>query len=516
MAYPAFIIKNGDMFMDTGLYKVSATAECDADFLKVIVSIGYNFDENDTVHARDLLENVVVHISGRVIASFYDAFQDREIITELPMLNGIHRYQFSISRAKVNLPPGNFELVLTVYNRVPTSVASIVIPDVLIVPRPIKFLSNGKFVRSFFNLGYNQLKDNPALEQEIRDAEINCLHEAAFNNPGDLQAKSYDDWLQAYKALREPAFDWMVEHNWYFLCIGDDFCRTQNEIDALLNNSWGIDTIKYAFEKLASTGKCIGIEMVDEISVDPNSSPIYKILADEAKAAGLSLSWPAPGLATPPLAFESKEYSRHNTRYWTFRDWRLARIDGSGSASQYTRELIHATELLDRTRPFLMLGSATGPAYIKQVEGGDFQFGKDKADNIGMRPEDAMIQTWTIVVKGSAGERKYFYDFAAESRLTAPLGTFLETGSKPGDKRWSGIITAFKSVAQREEILTNGHWYEPFVNESYILGRIGDLRIWINCLDDAQPTEISGVLASDNTPVNAGQLLPFGSVVLSK
>ena len=108
--------------------------------------------------------------------------------------------------------------------------------------------------------------------------------------------------------------------------------------------------------------------------------------------------------------------------------------------------------------------------------------------NSGATAQDILAQTVLAMIHGGCGVGVYGYDPPRwrRDRLENPPGVLLQTGSRPGDERWSGVAAGFRFIERFEEHLLGRH-YEPIKKGPYWWGRRGDLVLAVNVSEFEQP-----------------------------
>jgi hypothetical protein len=153
--------------------------------------------------------------------------------------------------------------------------------------------TNAGYVRTLFGLVGSDL--TPAVVSQLKDAGFNTITQGFFSNPyinraPDFQAwkVGFDPWFDALlRPLRDNGFSW--------LATGDDLAR----VPALLTGSttgYGPQAVQYAVSRLAASGLCVGIEMVDEASAMWRNGPdpaMYGLVSNMRSVPGCPpLAWP--------------------------------------------------------------------------------------------------------------------------------------------------------------------------------------------------------------------------------
>ena len=188
-----------------------------------------------------------------------------------------------------------------------------------------------------------------------------------------------------------------------------------------------------------------------------------------APSQRLAVSWPGLGdhsvevhdrwMGKTAFAAGFSDFASH---YWATRELRNT-YAWSGGIKEFTNWM--AQLYFDRqnsvvlSRPQIMLGHGSGIEYIKRVAGTqDFTAGVDEVSNSGSSFETMVPMIIESALLGTAGVRIYQFDYARDARLTAPVGTYVQTGLYPTGPEQA----QFRAIAFGSRPL-NSSTLQPFV-----------------------------------------------------
>jgi hypothetical protein len=150
--------------------------------------------------------------------------------------------------------------------------------------------------RSLFNLIATDLTANPTWAGELSAAGFNTIETGCFINPSDAGLDvtvpaQYTQWVNGWL----PRFQlWAKTSPFNMLALGDDFFSGVTRQNACLTG-WGPQAVKQCITQLAATGRCAGIEALDEANFKYPAGPPAQI------AQIVALMRSVPGC--PPIAF---------------------------------------------------------------------------------------------------------------------------------------------------------------------------------------------------------------------
>lgn len=342
------------------------------------------------------------------------------------------------------------------------------------------------WVRAPFNLSPQELAGTPGLAERARAAGVNALTTGFYQNPVDGGgAKDFDAWRRGWEPWWGRIEQTAAKYDFPLVLTGDDIDRTTRELHNSVTNPWAPDAIRLAFTRARDSGRVVCVEMADEISMLWGSTPVPTdgrwakrdpAVPDDAFVKIMAIinsvkdrppvTWPVLGIAPPPVAANwmgDPRFSDYATQYWDIMDWRRAYPDAGGSLPQYLRSMDRAVvgrrPFMQRARPQLMLMSICGPYYVKQVEGDEFQPGRDRLIQAGVTPEAVTLEVMYAAAMGMAGVRAYAFDASwwKRERETGKIGAGgRQTGSEPfktGTDRWQALASAFSLVGRNESWL---------------------------------------------------------------
>lgn len=369
----------------------------------------------------------------------------------------------------------------------------------------------GAVPRSLFTLGPDEVLVYGV--QAVKDAGVSALELGVFSNPADTghtQAQWHD-----YNITQRltPWLAFCAANDFLFVATGDDWCRTEVEREWLANTPWAEAATKEVLTLLRDSGRCVGIEVVDESPNEP-FHPAHTLLRQWAnEVGGVKLAWPNMRLP-PEVPIEAPEWSDYLSRFHDER-YEFGRPGGVSLFEKIRGQLKYAPAT---TRPWMGFASVNGPDYRKLVAGGDYNPAGDRLNNSGNAPADIPAQVWTAVCLGATGVRCYSFDhrWIAE-RAGEPVGSTkdLQTGTKPGDARWAGVSDAFNSLAAREPLVL-GPYHGYRIAGPWVIGWWDGLLVHVNASDAAQTLPTAGSLVvggSGETPFTGGEVPPGGVVL---
>jgi hypothetical protein len=320
-------------------------------------------------------------------------------------------------------------------------------------------------------------------------AGVTSLEGTIFRNPADGNLSlTYAQWQAWWEAQVGSWVDWCAANGWYFIGQGDDLFRFENQRDWTHTGSYRVQAFQYVAQRLAASGRCLGVEVVDEVGEFPADYAPEEFIAAWRAAGGPPLAWPN----RYPVNWEVPAYSDYASRYWHYDEWAEGRPSPGGmSMRQMSLGVARAALGVDPTRPWHNLITCAGPFYKKNAAGSDYQHGLDRLHQGGCTAADVIGQAWLSLAHGSSGFRLYSYDqqLWRDHRASAAVGTSgLQTGCMPGHPQWDGVAAALSSVAAREAVLAAGPAYLPVTSGPWVAGRRGNLTWAVNTSERTLPS----------------------------
>lgn len=468
--------------------------------------------------------NYVVRTGGQYAANSSGGVGHGLHLVEYTASENSGTCRFAIPREYLIQPAGPCRVTVMPHDVNTNTAYAEMIYVVTIPERNVPAFAPGTIVRSLFTIDVStDLQADPNLLPQLKAAGINCLELPCFTNPADgYIANTLEELIAVFESVRRPGLDYAIANDMLIAGIGDDFIRTDGECAWVVNTPWSSQAIAYVSQQFRDTGRCVGIEVVDEAGhlLDP-AFPIRKQALDIFTAAWKSVP-NAPPLSFPDVVtpnslspFEQQGYSDYSSRFWRALNWGRANgyvlldmtIDGWG--------IVPSTSVLPLGNRLACLLSVAGPHYIKRVPGDHFQEG-DEVINWGMRPSDIIAQGFVALASGTGWLRGYFYEYNGSrvNKGNAPIGTIgLQTGVRPGDERFAAMSVLFNAIQSRQNVLM-GEWHPAVVSGPMVIGsRAG--AIWgVNCSESPVSTFESGTLITPDGEVPfTGGMIPPGGVL---
>jgi len=360
---------------------------------------------------------------------------------------------------------------------------------------------NSLYITNMFSLHATDITTNPDLFREVKEAKINTVSTGFFRNPADSgdRDRNFEVWKNSW----EPYFDGQInaikELGLSGMLIGDDFCRTANEMGFVINSPYAKDIITYTFEKARDAGVFTSAEMIDEVSFcwgptpfptnpdawanynPPTSSNAFEILLNYINSVPdrTPISWPIGGISGNDAAagwLGDPRVSDFNSHYWDVVEWRRTYSDKGSSYPQVKnaidRVFYGRYSYVQNDKPTVMLSSVCGPFYFKESEGDKFNPEKDRLRSMGTMQASEMItfQIMYNTIIGGSGIRAYSYDgMWHDERGKQPVGYQGETqtGASPffeGSDRWQAMSSSFNLINIIEPYLLQPMYSSPAVH----------------------------------------------------
>ena len=357
------------------------------------------------------------------------------------------------------------------------------------------------YITNMFMLSATDIANTPGLYDEVREAKINTISTGFFRNPADAgdKLRSFEDWKKGWEPYFDEQIQMMKSYNLSGILIGDDFCRTANEMSFVVENPQAKEIIAYAFEKARDAKIFTSVEMVDEVSFGWGSTPIpanpdawmhynppipndaFKRLLTYINSVKehTPISWPIGGISGNDAAqgwLGDPRVSDYNSHYWDVVEWRRAYSDRGASYPQLRsaidRVFYGRYPFIQNEKPTLMLASVCGPFYFKLSEGKAFNPEKDQFRGIGTMPtmETVAYQMMYHTIIGASGVRSYAFDGMWDhERTDQPVGYQGETqtGASPfteGSDRWQSMSSSFNLIHILEPYLLQPIMSSPYLH----------------------------------------------------
>lgn len=488
-------------------YTFNVSASADAGAVVITALLEYGFDPAGDPRRS---QNVMVWVDGQfIVQSFTQANTQGNINTgvagvtwnETRPTSRSLRLVITLNRSVIHIHPGRARVTVNVFDNnggdlAVSRTASPLVPGTPTTPalpsvpsgQPIR---SDTIVRTLFWCDKQQVV-NDGLLPALQAAGINTLSVGAFNNPGDNPGgniDTYEKWDTQWIELCKSGIDYACEHFPYFLLIGDDFLRNNNERVWYQSSDFSAQATARVATYARDTGKCVGLEAIDEQGwPDPATflgGPKF-IAAWRSVPNAPGMAWPAPGVAQPPYPWEDPAYADYSSRYWVAREWRYGRPvdDGLGIEGGQIASGLPAGALSLPSWPWYCLIGSNGAYYLKRGPGVDYIPFRDKLYSAGTTAQQVIMQAWLALAYGASGLRFYAYDFSIERNNRRdggiPSGPW-QTGARPGLPLWDGVHHACRSVADREASLLSAP-YTPVVSWPWVVGKRASGITWlINC-----------------------------------
>ena len=400
---------------------------------------------------------------------------------------------------------------------------------------------NSLYITNMFMLSATDIANTPGLYAEIKEAKINTISTGFFRNPADSgdKLRSFEDWKKGWEPYFDEQVQMMKTFNLSGILIGDDFCRTANEMSFVVENPQAKEIVAYAFEKARDAKIFTSVEMVDEVSFGWGSTPIpanpdawahynppipndafKRLLTYINNVKGHTpISWPIGGISGNDAAqgwLGDPRVSDYNSHYWDVVEWRKAYSDRGSSYPQIRaaidRVFYGRYPYIQGEKPTLMLAGVCGPFYFKLSEGKAFNPEKDKTRTMGTIPtmETVAYQMMYHTIIGGSGVRAYAFDGAWDrERASQPVGYEGETqtGASPfteGSDRWQSMSSSFNLLSILEPYLLQPIMSSPFIHRDIKTtvrsGNNGILLMAVNTSES--PIEINVPLINNANNLN--------------
>lgn len=362
--------------------------------------------------------------------------------------------------------------------------------------------SSSLFLRTLFFLDPTQaLAQSSGLGAEAQKAAVNALTTGLYANPVDSgQPADFPAWKKGWDSWWSTIVSGARTYNMGLFFTGDDIARSRQELLNSISGSYSAQAIQYAVGTARDSGQAIAMDVIDEASflwgdnpapsdnrwltqqpAVPNDAFQRVMTILNGVTSRMPISWPIGGSAGGATAknWFATTFSDYTSHYWTFFDNRFI-YPWDASVSQYRanldRTMDDRLQQIDRTRPMILLITATGNGYTKRGPGNTFTPGQDTIEVDGPTPLSVSAQIMYAVARGMAGVRVYGYDGPAwkAQRASAAAGTgSLQIGTDPfgeGKNRWSAMSAAFNLIKRLEPDLLQPQANSPDLGPGFVTG----------------------------------------------
>ncbi|ONI88176.1 hypothetical protein ALI144C_06865 [Actinosynnema sp. ALI-1.44] len=365
------------------------------------------------------------------------------------------------------------------------------------------FTKNGKivteyqpgstFMRTMFRLDAAEITSprNPGLGKLAQQAGVNTMTTGFYQNPlHNGGVRDFDLWAQSMRKFHDKISEVASDNNMSLYLTGDDIAQTKAAMaDSVCSGPKCAQPtsqakIQYAVNWAATTGRTIGIDMVDEVTgwwgdtptpTDKRWETSKPPVADGAFADLMKIMGPAktrPRITWSVTGIAKVDAVRNWTGNPAFSDYNGIYHDIPTTRTTYpsgisTYEYIQGIDVgtigrrdaFLRNTPSILLVGTGGAFYTKRGPGNHYTAGQDLLQRSGVRPASVAAGIAYAAIRGMSGVRAYEFDstFWKDHRATAAVGTpDLETGAAPngvGAARWRAMSDAFNVVAGLEPYL---------------------------------------------------------------
>lgn len=328
------------------------------------------------------------------------------------------------------------------------------------------------FVRSMFSLSGDELDSTPGLAAQVQAAAINTLASGFYYNPSDLHTETMAEWVSRTTWRWDLTAQQAQRYNMSLLLTGDDLARFPYELaDSVVTNPWAADAIRLALSRLSASGRVLGVNMVDEVTLLWGDTPaptdgrwkaqgipddaFLKLMAIIRGAEGTptNTSWPvfAGSSVDAVAAWEGDpRFSNFADIYWYHPGWehRPYTFTLGETLKDMDGRVASVLPVLSEQAPKLLITEATGPFYTSNGPGDQFVPGRDNLLQSGPTPVSVGAEIMYAAVSGMAGVREYSFD-GSLWKWERGQGAGGQTGSDPfrvGTDRWQAMSTAFNLI----------------------------------------------------------------------
>jgi hypothetical protein len=314
------------------------------------------------------------------------------------------------------------------------------------------------FVRTLFQLNFDDLAADPDLEHDLKDAGINTITTGLYSNPADSAISDYAKWYEGWSGYWRNVEAQAERLGMTLLLSGDDMMREKYQLANSITVPWSGVAIRTALETAKHSNRVIGVEMMDEAVGDIIPSDFMRLMQIVKTARDRPyLTWPVvSGSSTKAVArwMGDPNMSDYATIYWSLPN------GTDRSLEAYRRTMAQTVKswrpFIQQDRPFFLLVSVAGEFYTKRTSGANYTEGRDLLQGRPNPPLAVAVQIMYAAIAGAAGVRLYLYDgpHLKKERADSPLGTIdLQTGTAPGSSRWAAISGALNLIKGLEPFL---------------------------------------------------------------
>ncbi len=365
------------------------------------------------------------------------------------------------------------------------------------------------FVRTLFQLNFDDLAANPDLEQDLRDAGINTITTGLYANPADGGISDYAKWYEGWSGYWRNVEGQAERLGMTLLLSGDDIMREQYQMANSITVPWSAVAIRTALETAKHSNRVIGVEMMDEAVGDIIPPDFMRLMQIVRTARDRPyLTWPVvSGSSTKTVArwMGDPKMSDYATIYWSLQDGTDRTLEAYRRAMAQTVK--RWRPFIQQDRPFLLLVSVAGEFYTKRTSGANYTDGKDLLQGKPNSPRAVAVQIMYAVIAGAAGVRLYLYDgpHLKKERADSPIGTIdLQTGTAPRSSRWIAIAGAMNLIKSLEPFLLQATIPAPDLGPEILTSaRVGPSSVLIMALNFSSRTITRNVDLSSYPTSNA-------------
>lgn len=428
------------------------------------------------------IDNVMLWIDGRLVAQAYDTPFPRTQVDARTV-----RYDVPLDLGVLAVDDGDHALVAGCFRADAGDIGYLSTPFTL-APAPVPAVAAGRIPRAAFHASADLLRPDPGLLAAYTGAGFNAVMGGVFRNPADnASVTTYDEWAAWSLAWLKGNLDWCRANGLLYWGTGDDFLRSPAERAWLDSCPWAEQAARATFALARDYPEFVAVSMLDETPGVPSDLPeAAKLVAWCRAEAGPKLSWPNQR-STRTEPWEDPAVADFADRYYalgtsTWRDGLFKR----GTNWQYALEIGRNASQTRTGVPLAFIVAATGPFYVKQVAGGDYQAG-DTPKALGVTPEQAVLGVWLPLAYGASALRVYALDtFWADQRLNDPAGSEEQTGLKLGSPVADALGHALAAVGRYEGELLGGVRAARVFGPWVVGRRSGGFEFWLNASDAGQ------------------------------
>ncbi len=389
-------------------------------------------------------------------------------------------------------------------------------------------LGRSLFVRSVFYLGAQQIHGITNLAHLARSSGVNTLTTGFYSNPGD---RSDNPDLARWKQIFDEGWHSITQAaataDFALLLTGDDICRFPNEMLNSLNGPYATEGLAHAFSAARDSKRVVGVEMVDEVTMQWSGSPTSGEWQTWSKdRAGIPTNaFPTlmqrinavpdrPPITWPVLALSQGDqvrnwmgdprYTDYASHFYDILDWRRAYLACYPSLPQVRRALdnvvVGRMPFIQRTRPVLQLAGICMPFFYTKPAAPTPMTVDDYRLKDLLPPTDYVAtQIMYAPAMGEGGVRAYALDHidGDQQRATAKPGAEIQTGAAPlgvGSSRWQAMSSAYRLIERLESYLLQPETNAPCLGPTIVTGarawKGGRLLIAINYNEVAEQASV--------------------------